>query len=93
MERDLDLASKLGGNNPKNYQIWYHRRSLLERLFTTYETSSNADTKIDILKKAKKELTYVSGVLMEDAKNYHVSFPKKSISFIFEFSFFFCKGN
>ncbi len=30
---DLELASDLGGSNPKNYQIWYHRRSLLEYQF------------------------------------------------------------
>jgi hypothetical protein len=32
---DLELASILGGSNPKNYQVWYHRRSLLDFSFRT----------------------------------------------------------
>jgi len=59
---DLVLAEKLGGGNPKNYQIWYHRRTLLEPFLSDKETKSDA---------AREELAYVSSVLAEDAKNYH----------------------
>jgi len=53
----LDLASSLGGSNPKNYQIWYHRRALLE--------SHGAHEFLD------SELNYIAEVLQEDPKNYH----------------------
>ena len=62
LEQDLELASRLGGSNPKNYQIWYHRRAILEAHGALQE---------DL---ARKELDYVATVLSEDAKNYHVSF-------------------
>jgi protein farnesyltransferase/geranylgeranyltransferase type-1 subunit alpha len=54
---DLDLASTLGGDNPKNYQIWYHRRALLEQHGIA-----------DFL---ESELSYIVEVLEEDSKNYH----------------------
>lgn len=66
IQNDLDLASTLGGSNPKNYQVWYHRRSLLEY---TFETSHENDDNIQI---ARDELKYIEQVLDEDAKNYHV---------------------
>jgi len=59
---DLDFASKLGGKNPKNYQIWYHRQSLLEGLVKNDEEG---------LRCADDELKYTDGVFKEDAKNYH----------------------
>ena len=30
LRSELDLAASLGGDNPKNYQVWYHRRALFE---------------------------------------------------------------
>ncbi|KAL7520052.1 LOW QUALITY PROTEIN: hypothetical protein ACHAWX_004804 [Stephanocyclus meneghinianus] len=33
IEKDLKFADTLGGTNPKNYQLWYHRRALLEICF------------------------------------------------------------
>ena len=67
IKHDLDLASELGGSNPKNYQLWYHRRSLLEY---TFETRNNiiTNTTDNIL---QDELEYIANVLDEDAKNYH----------------------
>jgi len=58
---EMDLASKLGGLNPKNYQIWYHRRSLLE-----YYCVNNIHTEY-----IQSELNYITTVLNEDEKNYH----------------------
>lgn len=57
VQKDLDLASSLGGDNPKNYQIWYHRRALLECVSLP-----------DFL---QGELDYIHNVLEEDSKNYH----------------------
>lgn len=59
MLNDLKLSASLGGDNPKNYQIWYHRRTLLE----TYP-----NLKQDFL---ESELNYISTVFEEDSKNYH----------------------
>lgn len=58
VDQDLELAARLGGSNPKNYQIWYHRRALLESFGLSQE-------------RARQELDYVATVLEEDAKNYH----------------------
>ncbi|EED94535.1 RAB geranylgeranyl transferase [Thalassiosira pseudonana CCMP1335] len=55
IEEDLQFADDLGGTNPKNYQLWYHRRALLEFR----------------LGAAKKELDYVDKILDDDSKNYH----------------------
>eukprot|EP00814_Leptocylindrus_danicus_P008150 CAMPEP_0116005620 /NCGR_PEP_ID=MMETSP0321-20121206/1267_1 /TAXON_ID=163516 /ORGANISM="Leptocylindrus danicus var. danicus, Strain B650" /LENGTH=241 /DNA_ID=CAMNT_0003474069 /DNA_START=167 /DNA_END=892 /DNA_ORIENTATION=- len=53
----------MGGGNPKNYQIWYHRRSLL-----VFECDGN-DKSSDGL--VKNELEYIQSVLEIDPKNYH----------------------
>ena len=57
IKADLDLAATLGGDNPKNYQIWYHRRALLEE----HGIRDFLDS----------ELSYIAEVLDEDSKNYH----------------------
>jgi len=57
VERELDLAAALGGSNPKNYQIWYHRRAMLENC--------------GVHDFADSELDYIATVLEEDSKNYH----------------------
>jgi len=40
---DMKLATELGGTNPKNYQIWYHRRALLEEIINRM-MESNKET-------------------------------------------------
>jgi protein farnesyltransferase/geranylgeranyltransferase type-1 subunit alpha len=32
LHAELEFVSELGLNSPKNYQIWYHRRAIVERL-------------------------------------------------------------
>lgn len=80
---DLELAASLGGDNPKNYQIWYHRRALLERSLVS--SVSNNDTKTSsvdnnnnygrrqqqFLNYVPGELEYLQTVLRADGKNYH----------------------
>lgn len=61
IDKDLDFADNLGGTNPKNYQLWYHRRALLEIRF-------KGDERIQV---AEKELGYVDKILQDDNKNYH----------------------
>lgn len=75
IKADLELASDLGGSNPKNYQVWYHRRSLLEYDFETFNSeacSSNDGNDNKTMQVVKEELEYIANVLGIDAKNYHV---------------------
>jgi len=66
-ERDLALASRLGGHNPKNYQIWYHRRALLEELGRQQESPPRRLEEF-----CRNELEYLRQVAVVDAKNYHM---------------------
>merc|ERR1719232_2555778 len=58
VKKELAFAANLGGGNPKNYQIWYHRRALLESsLLRTGEVKK--DESISIV---KEELSYIAQV-------------------------------
>jgi len=73
VETDLEMAANLGGPNPKNYQVWYHRRALMEPFLQSLSTETyilphdltRATTLIN------SELGYIQSVLTVDAKNYH----------------------
>jgi protein farnesyltransferase/geranylgeranyltransferase type-1 subunit alpha len=84
VRNELQLASRLGGDNPKNYQIWHHRRAMLERLLVLKNIHSDDEEqqpagdslafnrhKLVLSELGPSELTYVNGVLEIDAKNYH----------------------
>lgn len=58
VEAELATVAQMAGPNPKNYQVWYHRRALAEE---------GQDAAVSM----KKELEYVAAVLREDGKNYH----------------------
>ena len=68
LKSELQLASSLGGANPKNYQVWYHRRALLEPILNCDSTEANEESAVST---AKDELEYISTVLSNDGKNYH----------------------
>ena len=59
LANELDWVTKIAGSNPKNYQIWFHRRSLILQFGT------------DKIENGKKELDYTESVFADDAKNYH----------------------
>ena len=76
---EFKLASYLGGSKPKNYQIWYHRRMMLQSAIhlssissSSTTSSTSPTTKSTVPSWAKDELEYVAQVLQEDDKNYHV---------------------
>jgi protein farnesyltransferase/geranylgeranyltransferase type-1 subunit alpha len=72
LERDFQLAARLGGGNPKNYQIWYHRRALLEPFFMIANTGAEGTANhTNVTDKIANELSYVTAVLQKDGKNYH----------------------
>lgn len=66
---DLELSARLGGSNPKNYQIWYHRRNLLDGSFSQRNSVEDYGQKEIGLVSA--ELEYIKSVFDNDAKNYH----------------------
>ena len=73
VEEELKFTERLGGSNPKNYQIWYHRHALLEPQFKIASSkTSNHDYEQTLLLLAQHELDYIADVLSNDPKNYHV---------------------
>ena len=56
---ELQYIDTYAEENPKNYQIWHHRRVVVELLG---DLTSAA---------AEHELEFTSNVLHEDNKNYH----------------------
>lgn len=70
LQSELEFATRLGGENPKNYQIWYHRRAIVQE-FATLTNFSNEDDSTTVVEIAKAELAYVATVLAVDGKNYH----------------------
>ena len=71
IDHEMLLASVLGGDNPKNYQIWYHRRVILEKLTQSNKTILDHNSKEQIHSYYRKELQYIANVLVQDGKNYH----------------------
>jgi protein farnesyltransferase/geranylgeranyltransferase type-1 subunit alpha len=86
LNTELLWTATLGGDNPKNYQIWYHRRALLEHYAAAYSSSSNQEEEdkhkehkehyhhdhwISITDIGTSELDYIGTVLHVDGKNYH----------------------
>ena len=80
IRNELYIAAILGGNNPKNYQIWYHRRAMLEHLPPTlflqciiqHNISSSTNDDDDMASTMRNlELDYIHTVLLVDEKNYH----------------------
>jgi len=71
LKQDLELAATLGGANPKNYQIWYHRRALLEMAAKQQSGSGGGDGEKGLVVYVTDEVQYVATVLEEDSKNYH----------------------
>ena len=80
IRNELYIAAILGGNNPKNYQIWYHRRAMLEHLPPTlflqciiqHNSSTKDDDDDDMASTMRNlELDYIHTVLLVDEKNYH----------------------
>jgi protein farnesyltransferase/geranylgeranyltransferase type-1 subunit alpha len=61
LKSELHRMIEVALDNSKNYQVWYHRRLLLEKL--------KADPDAAVL--ANKELELTAMALKDDNKNYH----------------------
>lgn len=55
LNAEMDYLNKITLDNQKNYQVWYHRLAILERL-------NKADD---------SELQFIDIILADDSKNYH----------------------
>jgi protein farnesyltransferase/geranylgeranyltransferase type-1 subunit alpha len=67
IEEEIIFMDKFSTENPKNYQIWYHRRALVE-IMITYDMYNNNDSIKFII---NKELDFCELVCDTDNKNYH----------------------
>ena len=73
--QELEYTASLGGSNPKNYQIWYHRRSLLESLLSMEQQNNSMGGELLTAwlqeELAREEFAYMDSVVRADGKNYH----------------------
>jgi protein farnesyltransferase/geranylgeranyltransferase type-1 subunit alpha len=58
--KELDFLDNIAQSNPKNYQIYHHRQSIVEEM-----------SKRDIAD-FSRELDFTEKLIMQDQKNYHV---------------------
>jgi len=58
---ELDFMDLFARDNPKNYQIWYHRRAVVEMILSIKGGAADGE----------RELEFCSEVFEVDAKNYH----------------------
>lgn len=64
---EIEWLNQVSFDNLKNYQIWHHRRLLMDHYFPTL---SEDPSKVAEL--AKSEQEFLTQILAEDTKNYHV---------------------
>jgi protein farnesyltransferase/geranylgeranyltransferase type-1 subunit alpha len=64
---EIAWLNQVSMENLKNYQIWHHRRLLMDHYYPSIE--SNPDEKANL---AKSEHGFLAQILAEDTKNYHV---------------------
>jgi protein farnesyltransferase/geranylgeranyltransferase type-1 subunit alpha len=69
LKAELKWTTLVGGDNPKNYQIWYHRRALLEAYSSQQQQQPEQQPRMKDIGTA--ELEYIGTVLQVDGKNYH----------------------
>ncbi|KAL3313364.1 hypothetical protein Ciccas_008034, partial [Cichlidogyrus casuarinus] len=62
---EKEFISEMVMNNPKNYQVWFHRQWVL-----TKELEQDSSD-IALTKQAKSELEFLKEIFEDDSKNYH----------------------
>lgn len=67
LPEEIEWLNQVSLENLKNYQIWHHRRLLLEHYFPTIQSSPDKLAEL-----AKSEQEFLTRILAEDTKNYHV---------------------
>lgn len=64
---EIEWLNEVSLDNLKNYQIWHHRRLLMDHYYPTIKTQRE-----EVEKLAKSEQAFLTQILAEDTKNYHV---------------------
>lgn len=64
---EIEWLNEVSLNNLKNYQIWHHRRLVMDHYVPTIQSSPEK-----IAELAKSEQQFLEQILAEDTKNYHV---------------------
>ncbi|KAJ4423507.1 CAAX geranylgeranyltransferase alpha subunit [Gnomoniopsis sp. IMI 355080] len=64
---EIEWLNEVSLNNLKNYQIWHHRRLVMDHYVPTIEASPDKVAEL-----AKSEQQFLEQILAEDTKNYHV---------------------
>lgn len=64
---EIQWLNQVSLDNLKNYQIWHHRRLLMDHYYPTIQSQPE-----EVDKLAKSEQAFLTQILAEDTKNYHV---------------------
>lgn len=64
---EIEWLNEVSLNNLKNYQIWHHRRLVMDHFVPTIQSSPEKTAEL-----AKSEQQFLEQILAEDTKNYHV---------------------
>lgn len=64
---EIEWLNQVSLDNLKNYQIWHHRRLLMDHYYPTIKSQPD-----EVDKLAKSEQAFLTQILAEDTKNYHV---------------------
>jgi len=80
LQDELNYTRNIALESPKNYQVWYHRRVLVDRLAKALESEEketdnvenrNKAPSIDLTQLLRAEKDHVDEILKLDHKNYH----------------------
>lgn len=64
---EIKWLNQVSLDNLKNYQIWHHRRLLMDHYYPIIKSQPE-----EVEKLAKSEQAFLTQILAEDTKNYHV---------------------
>lgn len=64
---ELEWVNEVALENQKNYQIWHHRQILIDHLYESKSSDTEALREL-----ADSEVEFMTQMFNEDAKNYHV---------------------
>lgn len=64
---EIEWLNNVSMENLKNYQIWHHRRLLMDHYYPSIESDPDEKAKL-----ARSEEDFLAQILAEDTKNYHV---------------------
>lgn len=69
LQKELEFSKEIAKGSPKNYQLWWHRRIIIEAINKPQNDNENDSSSFKYDLKLEKELLRL--ILKSDAKNYH----------------------